>query len=173
MKAPLHIALLAVLVAFLLGEFHEPLFLFEVAYWSALLLAIASLATAASHGWPATQSAWRTLLRGTAPRPAPTALALMARLVRDLALALAALAATLPLLMLAADRVPPPAELAALIRMALLLGVLGLVVGEMWIARAARDLAARCELPVDRPGLAPLTFLVLPTLVLFAVFYQL
>ena len=175
MKSLLHLALLALLTLALLGELGDPVLVFELLRHAGVLLGLASLVVLAGHGFPAAREAGRALFGATPSEGddtssrAATALATGGRVLRDVALGLALLAIAGPLLLLARGALPEPQELAAAISSALVLGVLGLVLGELWLGRAARDLAARKGRPLPAAGLAPLAFLVLPTLILVLV----
>lgn len=160
MRALLHLALVLALCTALLGEWRDPMFLHELARNGGLLLALGGLIALAASGPAALGRAWKAHLQGD---DAP-ALALPARLVRDLGLALALLAVADPLLQLAQGEVPPPAVIGGAISDALLFGFLGLALGELWLGRAAGRTRSA--------GLAPLAFLMLPALVLFLAYTE-
>ena len=172
MRSLLHLALLALLTLALLGELTDPVLALELLRHAGVLVGLASLVVLAAHGFPAAREAGRALLGATPPDEhdaaslAAVALATGGRVLRDVALGLALLAIAGPLLLLARGALPEPQELAAAISSALVLGVLGLVLGELWLGRAARDLAVHAGRRLPGVGLAPLAFLALPTLIL-------
>ena len=169
MRSLLHPVLLALLTLALLGELGDPVLMLELLRHTGVLLGLAALVVLAGHGFGPAREAGRALL-GAAPTEAtPGALATAGRTLRDVALGLALLAVAGPLLLLARGALPEPRELAAAISSALVLGVLGLVLGELWLGRTARALAARAGQSLPGPGLAPLAFLALPALILVLV----
>lgn len=181
-RAPLtHLALLAALGLFLLGEFPEPIFLKRLGCLLALLLAVSSCTTIASFGLATWRDAWRVCWFGAGTQAAADphvsrvaqAIASQGQVVRDLALSFAVMRICEPILAIAQAVDWSPRAWGAAMSDAIVFGALGLLVGEMFFGRVARETRAHVGLPSAPPSLWPLSFLVLPALTLFFVTYSL
>ena len=179
MKSLPYLILFAALGLALFGSFREALFLSEIARCLPVLAALTSLAAIATSG----PRVWRASLAvGLLGRPVPAdvdaaqiarALTTQSNTWRNLALVLALLQLAEPLIASARGLAYAPAQMAHAISYAFVFGMLGLLVGEILLGRAARAAMAHANVPVAPASSLPLAFLALPALTLFLATYSL